>query len=156
MGLALTQVGRRDAALEFDFRSAMVRVGHWLGWISVGAVLTGVALGEARDPWRLVGLALAAAVANLLAMLVPWRAWLPTLRGRALLDLWSGGLIGFVVVLVIAGGPNFALLLFLAIPFIAVVQTGWRRGFRSEEHTSELQSPVHLVCRLLLEKKKNK
>src|SRR5690348_18097163 len=29
-----------------------------------------------------------------------------------------------------------------------------RRGTRSEEHTSELQSPVHLVCRLLLEKKK--
>src|SRR5438876_8643765 len=28
------------------------------------------------------------------------------------------------------------------------------RGRRSEEHTSELQSPVHLVCRLLLEKKK--
>src|SRR5438876_2514818 len=27
---------------------------------------------------------------------------------------------------------------------------------RSEEHTSELQSPVHLVCRLLLEKKKRK
>src|SRR5258708_26160342 len=34
----------------------------------------------------------------------------------------------------------------------------WRRrknpGGRSEEHTSELQSPDHLVCRLLLEKKK--
>src|SRR5258708_28223662 len=29
---------------------------------------------------------------------------------------------------------------------------GWRK--RSEEHTSELQSPDHLVCRLLLEKKK--
>src|SRR6266480_7567990 len=30
----------------------------------------------------------------------------------------------------------------------------WRMGWsRSEEHTSELQSPVHLVCRLLLEKK---
>src|SRR5258708_21426152 len=29
-------------------------------------------------------------------------------------------------------------------------------GTRSEEHTSELQSPDHLVCRLLLEKKKNK
>src|SRR5690348_17695845 len=28
-------------------------------------------------------------------------------------------------------------------------------GTRSEEHTSELQSPVHLVCRLLLEKKKS-
>src|SRR5438552_12719934 len=29
-------------------------------------------------------------------------------------------------------------------------------GVRSEEHTSELQSPDHLVCRLLLEKKKKK
>src|SRR5690348_17789236 len=29
-----------------------------------------------------------------------------------------------------------------------------RLQLRSEEHTSELQSPVHLVCRLLLEKKK--
>src|SRR5947208_7882087 len=28
--------------------------------------------------------------------------------------------------------------------------------YRSEEHTSELQSPDHLVCRLLLEKKKHK
>src|SRR2546429_6676114 len=30
------------------------------------------------------------------------------------------------------------------------------RGARSEEHTSELQSPLHLVCRLLLGKKKNR
>src|SRR5437764_7332870 len=29
-------------------------------------------------------------------------------------------------------------------------------GPRSEEHTSELQSPMYLVCRLLLEKKKKK
>src|SRR2546426_6157011 len=29
-----------------------------------------------------------------------------------------------------------------------------RSGARSEEHTSELQSPCNLVCRLLLEKKK--
>src|SRR2546422_7082227 len=31
-----------------------------------------------------------------------------------------------------------------------------RDGWRSEEHTSELQSRLHLVCRLLLEKKKKK
>src|SRR3989449_6554783 len=31
-----------------------------------------------------------------------------------------------------------------------------RRGARSEEHTSELQSRLHLVCRLLLEKKKKR
>src|SRR2546422_1824195 len=37
--------------------------------------------------------------------------------------------------------------------------TTWRYGLdhaRSEEHTSELQSRLHLVCRLLLEKKKKK
>src|SRR5256886_13256026 len=33
---------------------------------------------------------------------------------------------------------------------------GMARVFRSEEHTSELQSQSNLVCRLLLEKKKNK
>src|SRR5256885_5330144 len=33
--------------------------------------------------------------------------------------------------------------------------TGRVRQRRSEEHTSELQSPCNLVCRLLLEKKKN-
>src|SRR2546422_4638629 len=33
---------------------------------------------------------------------------------------------------------------------------GCRRDVRSEEHTSELQSRLHLVCRLLLEKKKKK
>src|SRR5437762_6224949 len=32
---------------------------------------------------------------------------------------------------------------------------GFRTAMRSEEHTSELQSPMYLVCRLLLEKKKN-
>src|SRR5256885_7219377 len=31
-----------------------------------------------------------------------------------------------------------------------------REDYRSEEHTSELQSPCNLVCRLLLEKKKKK
>src|SRR5689334_23951497 len=31
----------------------------------------------------------------------------------------------------------------------------YRQRARSEEHTSELQSQFHLVCRLLLEKKKN-
>src|SRR4051794_20908038 len=36
------------------------------------------------------------------------------------------------------------------------VKTGDKGHHRSEEHTSELQSPVHLVCRLLLEKKKKK
>src|SRR5688500_10037885 len=33
--------------------------------------------------------------------------------------------------------------------------SSWNRGARSEEHTSELQSPCNLVCRLLLEKNKD-
>src|SRR5436305_3799181 len=36
----------------------------------------------------------------------------------------------------------------------AATATAWRVIERSEEHTSELQSRPHLVCRLLLEKKK--
>src|SRR5207244_10807715 len=66
-----------------------------------------------------------------------------------------------------------------ALPILALRQRGKRRQYcdkrqrelgdprsdaaaghgtndRSEEHTSELQSPDHLVCRLLLEKKKKK
>src|SRR2546426_8913611 len=40
----------------------------------------------------------------------------------------------------------------------AVPASDWNRArpMRSEEHTSELQSPCNLVCRLLLEKKKKK
>src|SRR5258708_27377457 len=40
-----------------------------------------------------------------------------------------------------------------SIPSCGGVSSG-RAASRSEEHTSELQSPDHLVCRLLLEKKK--
>src|SRR2546422_4953103 len=44
-------------------------------------------------------------------------------------------------------------------PARGIVEGEWRRvvlirATRSEEHTSELQSRLHLVCRLLLEKKK--
>src|SRR5256885_4591011 len=39
----------------------------------------------------------------------------------------------------------------IEVPNLAVDVNSWR----SEEHTSELQSPCNLVCRLLLEKKKN-
>src|SRR5258708_19501061 len=47
-----------------------------------------------------------------------------------------------------SGGSPFAL---------AMRQAGSDEGRkRSEEHTSELQSPDHLVCRLLLEKKKTR
>src|SRR5687768_18099221 len=60
-------------------------------------------------------------------------------------DLWVATAAG--VILVVLG----------LIPKISAVVEGVPRavlgGARSEEHTSELQSRLHLVCRLLLEKK---
>src|SRR2546429_5330842 len=38
----------------------------------------------------------------------------------------------------------------------SLVASAWTSTTRSEEHTSELQSRLHLVCRLLLEKKTNR
>src|SRR3989454_1479033 len=40
------------------------------------------------------------------------------------------------------------------VVFVDSIQTTYTDELRSEEHTSELQSPCNLVCRLLLEKKK--
>src|SRR5437762_8028089 len=50
---------------------------------------------------------------------------------------------------------NLALLkIQLPAPSSPSFKKGNGNGLRSEEHTSELQSPMYLVCRLLLEKKK--
>src|SRR5256884_971600 len=50
---------------------------------------------------------------------------------------------------------ELALLLILSLPLSGQEQeTDIKTARRSEEHTSELQSRLHLVCRLLLEKKK--
>src|SRR5256885_5817010 len=43
----------------------------------------------------------------------------------------------------------------LSLPPLGRIRQRPRAAKRSEEHTSELQSPCNLVCRLLLEKKKN-
>src|SRR2546429_3658865 len=42
----------------------------------------------------------------------------------------------------------------VAVPRNPYARLGRKIFYRSEEHTSELQSRLHLVCRLLLEKKK--
>src|SRR5690348_5077073 len=83
---------------------------------------------------------------------------------------WQAGK-KYPAILLIHGGPQGAWLdqwhgrwnyqMFAATGSALVIinprgSTGYGQKFvdRSEEHTSELQSPVHLVCRLLLEKKK--
>src|SRR5699024_12089095 len=68
----------------------------------------------------------------------------------------------FVIVLLIVGNKQglFSIISFLVNAFILSLALDLYVAYpsisRSEEHTSELQSRFDLVCRLLLEKKKNK
>src|SRR5688500_20333781 len=60
---------------------------------------------------------------------------------------------------VMGASKRISELLIQTLPFstrYTAVRFGNVLGSRSEEHTSELQSPCNLVCRLLLEKKKKK
>src|SRR2546426_6704055 len=54
----------------------------------------------------------------------------------------------------IVGMPFRALVTKAQILFACAARSAFVTTTRSEEHTSELQSPCNLVCRLLLEKKK--
>src|SRR2546422_4937471 len=69
--------------------------------------------------------------------------------------LYSAPLIAFYPIFVLwfgLGVPTVIAMTFLLS--VTQIATSTLKG-RSEEHTSELQSRLHLVCRLLLEKKKN-
>src|SRR5690242_21148041 len=58
---------------------------------------------------------------------------------------------GFLLSMLVSPAPRTALVLG---KLLGSATLAWIQGVRSEEHTSELQSHVNLVCRLLLEKKK--
>src|SRR2546427_5918633 len=55
----------------------------------------------------------------------------------------------------VVSGSQKGLMLPPGVAFCALGEKAWAKAKRSEEHTSELQSQSNLVCRLLLEKKKN-
>jgi two-component sensor histidine kinase len=113
---------------ELEFRSAALRLGFWLGWAAILALAAGLSLDVgSKHRLLLVLLVLGAGVGNAAAMRVPWRAWLKSRRGRLLLDAWTAALIAFIATFVLEGGASFTLLVFLAVPFIAVVQIGRRR-----------------------------
>src|SRR5436305_2449041 len=56
----------------------------------------------------------------------------------------------------VPGGIGDIIIAVAAIAIVAIPLSETAQLRRSEEHTSELQSRPHLVCRLLLEKKKHK
>src|SRR6266498_5884310 len=118
-------------------------------------------------------------VAGYLLGSMPWGYWLVRLVKHDDIRRYGSGNVGGtnvwrvyrwrlglpVVVLDTAKGFVPALVATLAVSHLAGVLAGaaamlghwrplflrWQRGGRSEEHTSELQSRPHLVCRLLLE-----
>src|SRR5947208_4496863 len=71
--------------------------------------------------------------------------------GQLAAGLALGSFLGLTPLWNLHNAVVFALIIVLNVSF-AGAMLGW--ALRSEEHTSELQSPDHLVCRLLLEKKK--
>src|SRR2546422_7845263 len=73
-----------------------------------------------------------------------FRSWSPSGQHIA-----SAGTIDSSVQVWDANTGNLAI-----VPGFAIYPAEQRQNQRSEEHTSELQSRLHLVCRLLLEKKK--
>src|SRR6266446_576752 len=78
-------------------------------------------------------------ICNTWSELTPCNAHLRDLAERVKRGVWEAG-----------GLP-------LEFPVMSTGETNMRpTAMRSEEHTSELQSPCNLVCRLLLEKKNNK
>src|SRR2546422_3149457 len=90
--------------------------------------------------------------ATLAAMLLAYRSGLikPTEKFKLGVVAATGAIALFYVV-------GFVLSFFgIAMPFLQGNSTAIPKKERSEEHTSELQSRLHLVCRLLLEKKKKK
>ena len=104
-----------------------VRAAALLGWLSIVAVLVGLAIGlpVAHDE-VVLATTLAAAIGHGGLGLLPWARLLPTPRGRLLLNAWSAALIAGVCGLVLtAGGESrLDLLFFLVVPFLAIVHRG--------------------------------
>jgi two-component sensor histidine kinase len=129
VGLGRAEAGSR-ASVDLAVRSQAIRLGLRLGWLSIALVAAVLALdSEARGRGLLAVLTLAAGLCHSTATVIPWREWLRRRSGQALLDLWSALLICFIAVLAVRAGSSFSLLLFVALPFIATVQSGWRRAF---------------------------
>src|SRR5436189_381502 len=88
------------------------------------------------------------------AVFSPW-GWSPPLKARApLLSSVRGGDRASRLVHLMSHKEGRRLLICPATGHAVNDPVGPFCGDRSEEHTSELQSPMYLVCRLLLEKKK--
>src|SRR5690625_3297545 len=99
----------------------------------------------------------ASAIVSLLTLLITIIFWV-TMRGFLKIIPILLGIISGYIIAYFFGLLQFDLVeeaTWITMPEIYTMKLDWS-AVRSEEHTSELQSRGHLVCRLLLEKKKKK
>ncbi len=119
----------RDAD-RLDVRFAATRAGVRLGWLSVVAMVVALGLDLPADHRPiLVSLIAAAAIANGAVLAIPRRWWRSPGRARAILDLWSAGIVDLGVSLVLIGGADtdLDLVFFLVAPFLATAHRGRHR-----------------------------
>src|SRR5690606_3225845 len=108
--------------------------------------ITAGALGETSVPAILLG--------GLLLLVTRVADWRPVVGMLGTVALMGWAFTGNPLAELMAGAALFGAF-FVATDPVTTPLTRWGRFlFRSEEHTSELQSRENLVCRLLLEKKK--
>src|SRR2546422_675846 len=122
--------------------TASTRWRAWLVAVAIAAALLGGALLARMGPALSLALTLALPGAE---------SWLAPLHAEVVVEEMSieAGGRRLVADLYRPSAPRGGLLLVHGLS-----RAGRRHPERSEEHTSELQSRLHLVCRLLLEKKK--
>src|ERR1017187_7066210 len=112
---------------------------------------------DRAEPMSLQGVINKTGILLLLCIGAAAYAWThPTLRGPLLLVGLIGGFIACMVGIFKPAASPIAAPIYAVLEGLclgAISQVIELRYPRSEEHTSELQSPMYLVCRLLLEKK---
>src|SRR5690625_2806746 len=114
--------------------------------LSVNIVVDGIFVGHGVGSTALAGVNVASPVYSIILSI----ALLIGIGGGTIYSIALGGR-------EVKKAQNIFTTSFIVVTFITVMATILSFIFiRSEEHTSELQSRGHLVCRLLLEKKKKK
>src|SRR5690348_10087722 len=110
--------------------------GHGVVWRGVTWERSGGMAGRSVRIGRVAGVELSAGPSALVGSLLLW-------AGAAAFARFA---LGHSVAVALAAG-----VLVVALHWLSALVHQFSHAYRSEEHTSELQSPVHLVCRLLLE-----